>query len=160
MVYLNDSVIVSSFLFCSFMTWHCCRDFLRQRQALESKSLSWKRSVTLVLRNVESWYLPLLRLNCLTFIPCSSFPGNGVSLGLISVFSHTSDIIFAVRYRKSLLYVYKVTFLATHTVLNIKGKDKILVDCMLSQLYRSLINSQNCWLDHSNPNFIIGRAVN
>ena len=101
----------------------------------------------------------------MTFIPCSTFPGNGVSLGSISVFSHTSGIVFAVRYPKSLCCMYiKSLFLQSHfssfTVLNIKGKDKMLVDCMFSQLYRSLIKSQNCWLDHSNPNFIIERAVN
>ena len=31
---------------------------------------------------------------------------------------------------------------------------------MFSQLYQSLIESQNCYLDHSNPNSVIGSTAN
>ena len=31
---------------------------------------------------------------------------------------------------------------------------------MFSQLYQSLIESQNCYLDNSNPNSVIGSTVN
>ena len=55
-------------------------------------------------------------------LPYSFSPDNGVGLGSISVLMHTLDIIFAVRSRKSVcrIYIYKGTFLATHTVLSIK----------------------------------------
>ena len=62
-----------------------------------------------------------------------------------------------------MFYVYKVTFLATYTVLNIKfiiqqGQD---VDRLLiSHPYQSLIGSQNCCLDNLNPSFVIGSTVN
>ena len=36
----------------------------------------------------------------------------------------------------------------------------MLVDCMFSQPYRSLIESQNCCLDNSNPKSVIGSTVN
>ena len=36
----------------------------------------------------------------------------------------------------------------------------MLVDCMFSQPYRSLIESQNRPLDNSNPNSVIGSTVN
>ena len=36
----------------------------------------------------------------------------------------------------------------------------MLVDCIFSQQYRSLIESQNGCLDNSNPNSVIGSAVN
>ena len=36
----------------------------------------------------------------------------------------------------------------------------MLVDCMFSQLYQSLIESQNGCLDHSNPNSVIGSTIN
>ena len=36
----------------------------------------------------------------------------------------------------------------------------MLVDCMFSQLYCSLIESQNCRLDHSNTNSVIESTVN
>ena len=36
----------------------------------------------------------------------------------------------------------------------------MLVDCMFSQSYRSLIESQNCWLDNSNQNSVIGSTIN
>ena len=36
----------------------------------------------------------------------------------------------------------------------------MLVDCMFSQTYRSFIESQNCYLDNSNLNSVIGSNVN
>ena len=60
-------------------------------------------------------------------------------------------------------YIYKSTFLVTHTVLNIKfttARTEMLVDCMFSQPYWSLIESQNGCLDNSNPNSVIGSTVN
>ena len=36
----------------------------------------------------------------------------------------------------------------------------MLVDCMFSQPFRSLIESQNCCLDNSNPNSVTGSTVN
>ena len=36
----------------------------------------------------------------------------------------------------------------------------MLVDCIFSQPYRSLIESQNCCLDNSNSNSVIGSALN
>ena len=36
----------------------------------------------------------------------------------------------------------------------------MLVDCMLFQPYRSLTESQNGCLDHSNPNSVIGSTIN
>ena len=60
-------------------------------------------------------------------------------------------------------YVYKATFLETHSVPNIKifyRKDKMLVDCMFSKPYRSLIESQKCCLDNSNPNSVTESTIN
>ena len=36
----------------------------------------------------------------------------------------------------------------------------MLVECMFSQLYWSLIESQDCCLDYSNPNSVSGNTVN
>ena len=36
----------------------------------------------------------------------------------------------------------------------------MLVDCIFSQPYRSLIESQNCCLNNSNPNCVTGSTVN
>ena len=71
----------------------------------------------------------------------------------------TSDIIFAVRSCKLLCLMYiKPSSCAEYQIYY--HKDKMLEDCMFSQSYRSLIESQNCCLDNSNPNSVIGSTVN
>ena len=71
----------------------------------------------------------------------------------------TSDIIFAVRSCKLLCLMYiKPSSCAEYQIYY--HKDKMLVDCMFSQSYPSLIESQNCCLDNSNPNSVIGSTVN
>ena len=60
MVYLKDSFIVSSFLFLFIHN-------MALLQGLVAITTSWKMPVALVPRNLESWCLPLPRLNCLTF---------------------------------------------------------------------------------------------
>ena len=96
-------------------------------------------------------------------LPCSSSPDNGVSFGSIPVYLHVSDIIFAVRSRKSLYRMYIShlfcnSYCAEYQIYYCM--DKMLVDCMFSQLFRSLIKSQSCYIDNSNPNSVIGSTVN
>ena len=115
--------------------------------------------VALVSGNLESWYLPLPRLNYLTFY--------------LAVFLQIMVLLYVqFRCRCTLLTSYLLLSLVNHYVVCIYShfscnsycdeyqiyyrKDKMLVGCMFSQPYRSLIIYQNCCLDNSNPNSIIG----
>ena len=121
-----------------------------------------KNVCCLVPRNLESWHLPLPRLNCLTFYLNIS-PDNGVSLGSISVSLHTSDITFAVRSRISLCRIYiKPPFLQLILcwISNLLPQGQDVGRLLFSQPYRSLIESQNCCLDNSNQNSVIESNVN
>ena len=103
---------------------------------------NFKLSLSKNPRNLESWYLPLQ---------------------LFSKSLDTSNIIFAVRSRKSLCRMYiKPPFLQLILwwTSNYQRKDKMLVDCMLSQPYQSLIEFQNHCLVNSNSNSVIGSTVN
>ena len=118
--------------------------------------------VALVPRNLESWYLNLLRLNYLTFYVAVLLQIM-VLIGSISVSLHTSDIMFAVRSRKSWSCMHiKLPFLQLilYWISNFLPQVKMLVDCMFSQPYQSFIKSENCWLYNSNPNFVIESTVN
>ena len=91
-------------------------------------------------------------------LPDSSSPDNVVNFGSILVSLHTSDIIFAVRSQKLLFILSCNSYCAEYQVYY--HQDKMLVDCMFSQQYRSPIKSENCCLDNLNPNSVIGRTVN
>ena len=96
-------------------------------------------------------------------LPWSSSPDNGVSLDLILVSLHTSDVIFAVRSRKSLCRMHKKPPFLQRMCAEYQiyyHKDKMLVDCMFSQPYQSLIESHNRCLDYSNPNSVFESNVN
>ena len=107
MVYLKDSFIVSSPLFL-FVHNIALLQALENPQVVKYLLPSFPEISTLSLFELFG------------VLSCSSSPDNGVNLGSISVSLHTSDIIFAVWSSISLSYIYKVTFLVTHTVLNIK----------------------------------------
>ena len=91
-------------------------------------------------------------------LPCSSSPDNSVSLDSCTLL--TSDLLL-------LLVSHYVVCIYIHLSCNsycteyqiYYRKDKMLLDCMFSQPYQSLIESQNCCLDNSNPNSVIGSTV-
>ena len=103
----------------------------------------------------------LPRLNFLTFCLGSSSPENGVSLGLVSVPFYTSDIIFAVRSRKSCRMDIKPPFLQLilYWISNLLPQGQDVGRLLISQPHWSLIEPQNCCLDDSNPNSVIGSTA-
>ena len=93
--------LYARFFSCSFITWHCCRDLLRWRQALIEKCLL---PLFLIISSPDIY---LASFELFGILPWSSSPDNDFSLGSISVSLHTSDIIFDVRSRKSYCRMYR-----------------------------------------------------
>ena len=98
------------FSFC-IVTWQCCSNLLRYRQALGSNTQN-PRALTWCLGSLDQFAMRLRRFS----------PLNGTSFGSISVSKHNSDNIFAVRSLNSLSNSYQAPFFATHahTMLCIK----------------------------------------
>ena len=96
-------------------------------------------------------------------LPCSSSPDNGVSLGSISVFLHTSDVIFAVWSFKLLRrmvikspFLQLILYWISNLLPQVQDVDRLLI----FQPYQSLIESHNSCLDNSKSNLVIGTTVN
>ena len=91
---------------CLFIAWHCYRDLLRQWQALGSKNLNSKNACYLRSQKLRVLISILASFELFDVVPCTSFPDNSFSLGSILVSLYTSDILSAVRSRKSLSCMY------------------------------------------------------
>ena len=94
---------------------------------------------------------------------CSSSPDIGLNLDSISVSLQTSGIIFAVRSRRSLCPMdIKSTFLQLILcwTSNLPPQGQVVRRLVISQPYRSLIESQNWVLNSSNWNSVTGSTVN
>ena len=158
MVYLKDSLIVSSFLFLFIYN-------MVQLQRLVATTTDIRVEKPKKLKNIccprsqKLWVLisSLASFELFNVLPCSSSPDYGISLDSILVQLHTSDIIFAVRRRKSLCRIYiKQPFLQLILcwISNLLSQGQDVGRLLISQSYRSLTESQNCCLDNSNPNSV------
>ena len=155
---------------------------------LGRKPLNLKMPVALVSRILESWYLSLLRSNCLPFYiavllqimvlvcvqfrcPCTLL----TSYLLLGLVNHVVCLPCNSCCAEYEIYYHKGKMLVDCWISNLlpQGQDvgrllnikfttasKMLVYCMFSQPYRSLIESQNCCLDNSNSNSVIGSVLN
>ena len=103
-------------------------------------------SVTLVHRNLESWYLPLPCLNYLRFF--------FAVLLQIMVLGLVNNYVVWIHLKPPFLQL--ILCWITNLLPQVQDFGRLLI----SQPYWSLIESQNCCSDNLNPNSVIGSTVN
>ena len=119
MGYLKDSFIVSLFL---FLLIHNMALLLGLVAITTGVGVEKSKNVLPSFQKPRVLISTLASFELFDVQPCSSPQDNGVSLDSVLVSLHTYNIILVARSRKSLcrIYIYKATFLTTHTMLNIK----------------------------------------
>ena len=107
MIYLKNYFILSSFLFVIIHNIVLLQGLVAITTSLRAKTLQSKNVCCPHYQKPRVLISTLASFELFDVHPWSSTPDNGVSLDLILVSLHTSYIIFAVRFRKSLCRMYR-----------------------------------------------------
>ena len=107
MIYLKNYFILSSFLFVIIHNIVLLQGLVAITTSLRAKTLKSKNACCPHYQKPRVLISTLASFELFDVLPWSSTPDNGVSLDLILVSLHTSYIIFAVRFRKSLCRMYR-----------------------------------------------------